>query len=320
MTRRIATIAACVILSCATGAFSAEGEKVVGVVVSRPLDPYRDAVLGFKDELRSKGAVVRYEEFDLAAAAGKEPDLAGRIMAISPDLLYAVGTEASSFASAFMPNVPAVFSMVLNPVESGIVTSLAGAREANITGVSLNISVEDQFDLILKILPSARRIGMLYGAAERDWLRDRAALAAERKGLKLVSVPVRSELEVLGAVERICGEVDFLWADADPLIYNARSAQHILLITLRRRRPFMAFSSHYVEAGALAALECDYRDNGRQAGGLAMRILEGASAGALPVEFPRKTRLFMNARTAGLIGLDLPKELTDRAERVYGSR
>jgi len=316
----ISAVLVCIVLAGAifsVAAFPAE-EKVILVVVSRPLEPYRNAILGFKNELIEKNIKARYEEFDFSASIEKEADFMGRLNKAAPDLVFAVGTESGLFVSNFVKNVPVVFSMILNPVESGVVSSLS-RPSGNVTGVSLNISIDDQFGLMKKMMPSMARVGMLYDAEQRLWQRDKALAAAERKGLSLLALPIHSESGVLAATEKVCGETDFLWAAPDPLIYNATSAQHILLVTLREKKPFMAFSSHYVAAGALVAQECDYEDVGKQAGQIAIKVLGGASPESIPVEAPRKTRLFINAGIAKLIGLDIPRDLLDKADTIIGN-
>jgi putative tryptophan/tyrosine transport system substrate-binding protein len=318
--QKISVIILCAALGCAAfcaDSFSAD-EKSVGIILSRSLGPYQEAVSGFKSELVLRNIDVRYKEFDLSASGADHAGLLAQIKSAVPDIILAVGTEASIFSRENIKDTPVVFSMVLNPVESGIALSLK-KPDTNLTGVSLDIAITDQFELMKKIKPSLKKVGMLYGAESKNWLKDKASEAAGKTGLELLAVPVRLESEVLGDVEKVCSESDFLWAAADPMVYNAQSAQHILLITLRQRAPFMAFSANYVEAGALLALECDYRDIGAQAGQIAIKIMGGVSPQSIPVEPPRKTRLFINNRTAETIGLVMPKDLLDAADKVFGS-
>ena len=299
-----------------SGAAFPAGEKSIFIVVSGPLGPYRKAITGFKNELIEQNISAKYEEFDFSASVEKEADLAGKLKEAAPDLVMAVGTEAGRRAGNIVKNIPVVFSMVLNPVENGVVSSLT-RPSGNVTGVSLDISIDGQFGLMKKLAPSMARVGMLYDAKRMGWQKDRALAAAESKGLSLLAVPIYLESEVLAATGKICGETDFMWAAPDPLIYNAVSAQNILLVTLREKKPFMAFSSYYVGAGALAAQECDYEDVGKQAGQIAIKIFGGRSPESIPVEAPRKTRLFINAEIAKLIGLDISKDILDEAYKIF---
>ena len=291
-------------------------EKTVAVVFSRTLGPYEEAFDGFKKEFKTQNIDVSYEVFDLQ----KDSDgIKDSISNLNPDVIFAIGTAAALYSKDNIKKTPIVFSMVLNPGKNGVVDSLASPGK-NITGVSLDISIDEQFDAIKRIKPDTKKIGMLYDAQNKKWLKLKAEAAAKRKGIGVLAIPVHTESKVLDAVRGICDEADFLWAAADPLIYNSHSAKHILLITLREKKPFMAFSSHYVKAGALMALECDYSDVGRQAAEMAGMILGGEVAGVIPVRAPRKTRLVINNRTARTIGLDIPKHFRRGTDEVVEIR
>ena len=79
----------------------------------------------------------------------------------------------------------------------------------------------------------------------------------------------------------------------------------------------MAFSAHYVKAGALLALECDYYDVGRQTGEIADSILKGTDPGTIPITFPRKKNLVINKRTAKTIGVNIPRDVLKKAAKVF---
>ncbi len=159
-------------------------------------------------------------------------------------------------------------------------------------------------------------MGVIYNAKEKDWLKEIEA-TANRMNLEIVAKPINSAADVPRAVEEVAKEADCLWAQVDPLIYNAQSSQYILLTLLRNKIPFMAFSSQYVKAGALLALECDYKDIGRQAGEIAVKILRGGVLGTVALSFPAKVRLVVNQKIAQVIGIEIPKKLLEEAKEVY---
>jgi ABC-type uncharacterized transport system, periplasmic component len=293
-----------------------QSAKTVTILLSGKLQQYKEAVDGFKDALKQEGASVSYQEFILSPDAGSNDALKKKLAALPGDLLFTVGTQASLFAKKELSGTPVVFSMVLNPVENGVAESV-DSPGPGMTGVCLNIPVEIQLKTLKEIKPSLKRVGILCGAKSNLMIISDAEKAAKRLGFDLLVKSVFSEGDISQALGEVLSGADCLWAYPDPMIYNPSTAQKIIMDTLKDNIAFMAFSRSYVKAGALAAVECDYRDIGRQSAGMAQRMLKGGGED-ISIEYPRKTILVVNKRTADMIGLDIPKDILNRAE-IYGN-
>ena len=192
-----------------------EENPTVAVLLSRPIQPYKDALSGFKEKLASNGYRPVYTEFNLKQFAKDKNKLINDLKDLKPDLTYTVGTEASLFAKDNLPNFPVVFSMVLGPVENNIVRSLTRPG-GNITGVSLDIPIEKQFRELKRVLPHIKSIGMLYDKKEKSDMEREARNAARGAGIKLVSKPVYSEKDISAVLDEVFEEADCLWAGVDP--------------------------------------------------------------------------------------------------------
>lgn len=287
----------------------AEQNYSILILTNKGIKQYEMAVESFKQEVSDKGLNVSYTILD-----DNNPDTSKDALltavASKPSLILAVGTDKSLLAKDNIQNIPIVFTMVLDPVESGIVNN-ADSSQTNITGVSLKISIKDQFEKFKQIVPQLKSIGMMFDVNTKRDMRDEAEKAAQALGLKLVSKGIGLPSDVANVLDELVLEVDGLWAGVDPLIYNAQSSKYILLTTLRTKIPFMAFSSNYVKAGALMALESDYEDIGRQTADMAVKILKGQNPELIPVELPRKVKLLTNQNTAEVIGIKIPQDLLD---------
>ena len=277
-------------------------DKSIAIIFSRNIVPYQQAITGFKEVLSDKGYEVSLKIYDLQESASQE--IVREILLLSPDLVVAVGTEAGIFTKDQIKNPPIVFSMVLDPVESGLVSALENQAE-NMTGVYLKIGMEEQFKKLKEMVPDLKTIGMLYDVKKMERMKQEALEVAQKLDLNLIAEAIYNPSEINRSLEYVLKNSDALWAGIDPLIYTPQSAQYIILETLRRKVPFMAFSSNYVQAGAFLALECDYTDIGRQTGELALSILEGQEARTLPIQKPRITKAIFNKNTAELIGIDV---------------
>ena len=286
--------------------------KTVHVLSSRSLGPYNEALKGFKEGARAQGYDVQYREDDISKLEGGEPKLIREINSSKPDAVLAIGTEAALLARNNVRETPVIFTMVLSPLESGIVDSIERPGE-NITGVSLDIPIDEQFDMLKRILPGLRSIGMLYDADTKKKMAREASAAAARKGLTVIARGIKSRTEISQGLDEVLVDADCLWTGVDPMIYNPSTASQIILATINKRVPLMAFSANFVKAGAFMAMECDYYDIGRQTAEVAANIFKGRKPSSIPVGSPQKTVLVVNMSTARNIGVSIPADLLKSA-------
>src|ERR1044071_4831421 len=108
-------------------------------------------------------------------------------------------------------------------------------------------------------------------------------------GLDLVAVPIDSPNKVPKELRKLENSVDAFWSVADSTIFSSGSMEFILLHMLRNRIPFMGLSSAFVKAGALMALDVDYKEVGAQCAALATKVLAGDSPSSLPITDRKST-------------------------------
>lgn len=265
----------------------------VAIVGSSNIPPCNEAIKGFVDRTNAK--ITKY---DLNTEGSRQKIIAD-IKAKRPSLIFALGTDAATFVSGHVKDIPIVFALVSRPEKYGLTSS-------NTTGVSLNISPRTQFEVLKEVLPQARRIGVIYDPEESAHSIRKAAESANSLGLQLIRMPVESEKEIPQALRTIKDQIDVLWMTTDQAVMIRHSVEHIIMFTIKNNIPLMAFSPRFVEGGALCALASDYKDIGCQAAGLASQILSGKRPDQLPVVSPRRTKLILNLKTARLLGLNLP--------------
>jgi putative ABC transport system substrate-binding protein len=254
---------------------------------------------------------------DLDAPDGDR--LAREALATRRGVVVAIGSRAAKLARGAARGSPLVYAMVLDPASIGL-PEPGTASQGSITGVTMDVSPDREFELIREMLPDSTRIGVLYDPAVSGDAVRRATAAAKAGGITLVAQAVRSEGEVLRAASLLAPSVDGLWALADPTVLTAANAKALILFSLRAQKPFFAMSEGFVRSGALAALAASPEDVGRRAGELAARVLSGTPPQKLPPEMPPRLALFVNVSTAEHIGLTVPDALLSRAETVYPVR
>jgi putative ABC transport system substrate-binding protein len=293
----------CIIFFLSGAACSAAASPTVVIVKSKDIAPYQAVSDQFTRTLKAtnRSAVIR-------TYALNEENLINKIRSDNPDLILTLGTSATKLVAEKVGDIPLLFSMVMDPEGSGL-------KAANMTGTSLDIPAGTQLGKLKEVVPKARRIGVIYNPGENSALIQRAKRAAADMGITLVTYPVRSAKEIKNIAEM---RIDALWLVPDSIVCQPVIVKQILYSGLKAKIPVMGISSHYVSAGALLALSCDYEDIAKQAGEIATRILYGKDPGTIPVGSPRKTKLYLNQVVADKIGIRIPEAILNDAEKVFG--
>ena len=104
---------------------------------------------------------------------------------------------------------------------------------------------------------------------------DEAKLWADKFGLSLRAEKVSTPREIPAALKNLSKSIDVLWGIPDKIVFTQQTAKEILLFSLRNRIPLIGLSSSWVKAGALYALDWNYRDVGKTCGESAVAILKG---------------------------------------------
>ena len=302
------------ILCCIMAPLAQAGEKVqIATVLSSSIKPYDESLQGFYAALDEKGIV--YERYEFVLDERNDDELISKLKKLSPDIIHTVGTKATLAVKDQIKDIPLVFSMVLNPVASGIIENMESPG-GNISGASMDISASLQFEYMKKILPKTDTVGVIYSNAETGQVVADAKKVAARMGIKLVGIDVDGPSDVTSAMKQLVGKVDFLWSVADSNVFTRETTRGILVASLRKKLPFMGLSPGFVRAGALFALDVDAREIGRKAADVVTSVLEGRDPGKIPVHVPHKVKLVINKNTIDLLGIDISADIYDLAEVV----
>ena len=234
------------------------------------------------------------------------------IVALKPDLVIALGSEATSAAKKATRTVPILF-VTGDPVGTGVVASLAHPG-GNLTGISLQLAETGQkyLELLRELLPAASVVAVLSnpGNASTSAFLSDADRAAPQLGLRIVSVPVSGPEDAeraFAAIER---------ARANALIVLALADNRVIEFTLTHRIPTLSGLRTMVARGLLMSYGPGLPETSRQMADYVDRVLKGARPADLPIQQPTKLELVLNLRTARAIGLTVPPRFLVRASEV----
>jgi putative ABC transport system substrate-binding protein len=225
-----------------------------------------------------------------------------------PSVLVTLGTRATREVGAALPRIPLVAGLVVDPDVVG--------DHPHAAVLLTDFPLPKQVEWMRRLLPERRTIGAVY-SPDANGARIRAARRAfADAGLELLAEPVRSPSELPLALRNLKQRADLIWGLADPIVVSPETAKALLLFSYQNRIPLAGLSSSWVRAGALYALERDYRDLGRQCAELALGVRE-RHAGRVNQESPRLVRYELNLRAAEHMRVKLDADVRRKASRVF---
>jgi putative ABC transport system substrate-binding protein len=230
------------------------------------------------------------------------------------------GANAGTLAAkAATTTIPIVFILAEDPVQLGLVASVArpGGNATGINFVSGELTAK-RLELLRELLPAATRVAVLVNPSDatamESTLRD-LETAARTIGLKLQVLKATTSQDIHAAFAAMVREQsDGLFVASDPF-FTSRRVQLATLST-RHAIPLVSQAREMVEAGGLMSYGANIADGFRQAGVYAGRILKGAKPGDLPVLQSSRYELVINAETARILGLTVPPSLLAIADEV----
>jgi putative ABC transport system substrate-binding protein len=246
------------------------------------------------------------------------PQLAAELVRLKPDVIVTASNPVLSAAlKQATTTIPIVFVGTIDPVGTGLVTSLARPG-GNITGLSMGTNPEfmaKQLEILKEIVPKLSRVGILRQTGRAGTETAALESAARKLGLMVLVADVRTSNDIEGAFATMTrNRADASLILGGGLTYVSR--QQIADLAKRHRLPAIHLLREYAEAGLLLTYGPILEALWRRAATYVDKILKGAKPGDLPIEQPTKFELVINLKTAKALGLTIPPSLLARANHL----
>jgi putative ABC transport system substrate-binding protein len=315
----LATLGLSLLAAPGAGRAQQPGTARIGVLLfsTQAADPnvpvFRDAMrdLGWV-EGRNLALEYRYAE----GRAERLPELAAELVRLKPDLIYALGGDVAPFAKNATRTIPIVALMSTDPVQAGLVASLARPG-GNVTGLTFLLSdlAAKRLEMLHEVAPKASRVAVLWNPDHVDPDFRETQAAAPKLGVRVVSLEVRRLEDFDSAFQVALRErADALIVVSSRLMFLQR--RRILEFAAAQRLPLATGGGTWAEGGALLAYGPNIDEIVRRSARHVDRILKGAKPADLPVEQPTRFELVVNLKTAAALGLTMPQSILVRADRV----
>jgi putative ABC transport system substrate-binding protein len=277
--------------------------------------------LAFVERLRELGWIEGHSvAIEYRWAEGRSErfaELAAELVRLKVDVILTHNTPPVLAAKQATSVIPIVFATAADPVDTGIVASLARPG-GNVTGLSSQTPdvAGKRIELLREVVPGLRRFAILanpentYVALEVHEVQ----AAARTLGLEVDLIEIRRAEDITPAFERAKDHAQALYIMPDPVLFTHRL--RINTLALGARLPTMHSLREFVEASGLISYGPSWLDQWRRAADYVDKILRGAKPAQIPVEQPTKFDLIVNLTTAQALGITLPETVLARASEI----
>ena len=265
---------------------------------------------GFEDAIKQAGIDADFDEKNANGEVSTATLIANNYKADKKDLVFGIATPSAQQLANNITDIPVLFSAVTDPASAKILNS-------NVTGTSDKVdNVSQQLDLLLKLNPNVKKIGVLYNPSEQNSLVQIAEIQkrAKEKKLEVVLQGITNFGELAQATKNLLTQVDALYLPTDNLVVSGM--QLITSEAINAKKIVVVSENSSVGIGALFTMGIDYYQLGKRTGQMAVEILNGKPVSKIPFETSKQLKLYVNEKTAKALGIDINNPLFKGAEIV----
>lgn len=279
---------------------------------------YQGTLDGIKQDGYTTGQNIIVDTYDVGKNAANAPVMFGKIKSGNYDVIVSVGTTGSKYLLDNAVTLPVVFSVVTDPVKSGIVASWEDTKN-NFTGTSNKQSIEKQILSFKEIYPNVKRLGMIYKDAESNSLVqvEEVKSVKDKLGLtEVVTSPAKDADDLARAAQELVGKVDAVFLPADTTVGSV-AAEKIVNVLYPHKIPVFSANEPPISVGVLTGVCSDYYRLGVQTWDMTKKIIKGAKPQNMPVEIQQVPNFIVNIKAAEKLGIEIPPEVFDKVTKVY---
>ena len=229
----------------------------------------------------------------------------------------ALPISQSAFGATKNTKIPVIFTAVTDPIKAELAKA-DGSPNGNTTGTSDKLPVEKQLEMIRRVLPEAKKIGIMYSTSEVNSLSaiEEYKAAAPSYGFEIVESGISTIADVSLAADSLLEKVDCINNLTDNTVVSALPT--ILNKASKKNIPVFGSEVEQVKIGCLASMGLDYFDLGKQTGKMAAQVLSGdKKASEINFEIIEEFAFYGNNEVAKNLGITLPGDLVESAKEMF---
>ncbi len=253
------------------------------------------------------------------ADTGTAGQIATNFVSKKADLICAIATPMaqSAFGATKDTDIPVIFTAVTDPILAELAKP-DGTPNGNTTGTSDKLPVEKQLEMIRKVLPEAKTIGIMYSTSEVNSVSaiEEYKAAAANYGFEIIESGISMTADIPLAADNLLEKVDCINNLTDNTVVS--SLPVILEKAAAKNIPVFGSEVEQVKIGCLATVGLDYYDLGMQTGAMAAQVLKGErGASEINFEVIEEASFYGNTAVAGNLRITLPEDLVKGAKEMF---
>ena len=310
--RRIFWALTGIALIAAGSAHAQQPLVAVTAIVEHPaLDAVRD---GLRDQLAEEGFEngknIRFVYESAQGEVVNARQIASQFVGDDPAVMVGIATPSAQALVAASQDLPIVYSAVTDPRGAKI------SPRSNVTGVSDLSPIDKHMELISRLTPNVKRLGVVSNPGEANSV---ALVALVREfapqfDMTVTVAAAPKTADVRAATQSLVGKVDAIYVPTDNTVISA--FETLIAVADRANLPVYAGDTESVPKGALAAAGFDYYDVGRQTGEMVAKILRGTQPNLIREQTVQKTRLHLNQKKAEQLGIRISESVSRDAVQI----
>lgn len=275
---------------------------------------HQGVVAGLKHEGYVNGKSVKIDYQNAQANQANLKTMAQSFINQGDNLTIGIATPAVlSLAKAANGQSPVILAGITDPVGAKLVKSI-DKPGANITGTSGDSPLAAHLDVIKKVAPQAKTLGIIYTSSDHGgtYHAKKMEKLAQAQGMQVKMYTIASTNDMQQVAETMAGQVDVVYAPQDNGVASAMKT--LISTTNQAKIPVIPATDTMVKDGGIATMSVSQFDIGYQAGLMAGKVLKGQNPATMPVHAVTKGSLVVNAKEAQLLGIDLPANMVQEAQ------
>lgn len=318
-----ATLCSTLLTSCAD-----DGLTKIGILQWATHEALDAATEGFITALKEggfeDGVNINIEINNPEGNASTNPTMANKL-SLTSDLLYGVATSpAKALKNACKNNyldTPVIFGAVTDPIGENLVVSMDDPKDnGNVTGVSDLGPVDKSLDVLNNYYEGVDKVAFLYNTGESNsvYMINLAKKYCEDNDWTFVDKGITNASQISTTMNSICSDesIDAIYIPTDNLIASSMNSV-ANAIDANSHKPTIACSDiSTLEKGGIYGFGTDYLLAGKQAGEMAVKILNGEKPNEIAPEFMKDFPLVVNQTRATEIGVEIPSSLLEAADKI----
>lgn len=309
------------LVGCGSSDGSSKELKKVGVIQLIQHEALDESNKGFIEGLKEKGyedgVNIKIEQQNANGKQDVANQIAGQFVTDKKDLIFAIATPAAQAAYNATKKIPIVFTAVTDPVKAGIAKDWKSSGY-NTTGTSDGVNIEEQLQLLKKILPNAKTMGFVYTTSEANSVTQLEELKklAPKYDLTVKEIGIANINEINQNLSTSVGSIDVLYAPTD----NNVAASYSLVgdICVKNNVPVFGAEPAVVQVGGLVSKGLSYFELGKMAGYKAAAILNGEDPSKIEIERMAELEITINTDVAKKLNITIPDDILKNAKVVTG--